>query len=126
MGNFAIPFDPASYYMSNGLKTIEIFATDNAGSVGNVVTYTFNLNDSNLAPPPPINPPNVTLALAPSAINRSITGTFTFTGTLAVRINVGHGHQQYGGAGAGQTVSGTGIPTGQRSRPSLRPTSAAH
>ena len=26
------------------MKTIEIFATDNAGSVGNVVTYSFNLN----------------------------------------------------------------------------------
>ena len=26
------------------MKTIEIFATDNAGSVGNIVTFSFNLN----------------------------------------------------------------------------------
>ena len=38
MGDFSIPFDPASFYTTNGQKTIEIFATDNAGSVGNVVT----------------------------------------------------------------------------------------
>ena len=36
LGIFSINFDPASYYMSNGPKTIEIFATDNAGlPVGN-------------------------------------------------------------------------------------------
>ena len=45
-GDFSIPFNPEAYYgiNSSGIKTIEIFATDNAGSVGNIVTYTFNLN----------------------------------------------------------------------------------
>src|SRR6185312_13049364 len=33
-----------TYYTSDGIKTIEVFATDNAGSVGNVVTYSFDLN----------------------------------------------------------------------------------
>ncbi len=44
LGRFTIPFDPESYYTSNGPKTIEVFATDNAGSVGNAVTYSFYLN----------------------------------------------------------------------------------
>jgi len=48
LGNFSIPFNPASYYMTNGMKTIEIFATDNAGSVGNKVTYSFTLNDNSV------------------------------------------------------------------------------
>src|SRR6185312_17212600 len=33
-----------TYYTSDGIKTIKVFATDNAGSVGNVVTYRFDLN----------------------------------------------------------------------------------
>ena len=56
-GNFAISFNPATAYTSNGVKTIEIFATDDAGSVGNKVTYTFTLDDSNLPPPIPTGPP---------------------------------------------------------------------
>jgi len=69
LGNFSIPFDPASYYTSNGPKTIEIFATDNAGSVGNVVTYSFMLKES-LPPPPPTSPPTFSqnLALLPADI----------------------------------------------------------
>jgi len=50
LGNFSIPFNPASYYMTNGPKTIEIFATNNAGSVGNKVTYSFTLNDNSVPP----------------------------------------------------------------------------
>ena len=61
--------------MSNGQKTIEIFATDNAGSVGNKVVYTFNLNDPNLPQPPPTSPPTVTVALAPSAVRGTTQGT---------------------------------------------------
>ena len=61
-GNFSIAFNPASVYTSNTLKTIEIFATDNAGSVGNVVTLSFTLNIPGLTPPsPPVTP---TLSLA--------------------------------------------------------------
>ena len=44
LGNFSIMFNPETAYTTNGMKTIEIFATDNAGSVGNVVTYSFVLN----------------------------------------------------------------------------------
>ncbi len=44
LGGFSIPFNPELFYRTDGIKTIEIFATDNAGSVGNVVTYSFNLN----------------------------------------------------------------------------------
>ena len=75
VGNFTIPFDPASYYMTNGQKTIEIFATDNAGSVGNKVTYTFNLNDPNLPQPPPTTPPSLAMQVTPSAVRGTTTGT---------------------------------------------------
>ena len=70
LGNFSIAFNPASYYTSNGAKTIEVFATDAAGSVGNVVTYSFTLNDSNLPQPPPTSPPTFSqpLALSPADI----------------------------------------------------------
>ena len=62
LGNFSINFDPSTAYTTNGAKTLEIFATDNAGSVGNVVTLSFMLNIPGIAPPsPPITP---TLSLA--------------------------------------------------------------
>ena len=64
LGNFSIPFDPASFYTTNGAKTIEVFATDAAGSVGNMVTYSFNLNDPNLPQPPPTAPPSFSQPLA--------------------------------------------------------------
>ena len=69
-GNFSINFDPASVYTSNGVRTIEVFATDAAGSVGNKVTYSFTLNDPNLPQPPPNAPPTFTqnLAMSPSDI----------------------------------------------------------
>ena len=44
-GVFDISFDPDDLYTSDGVKTFEIFATDNAGSVGNIVTYTFNFQE---------------------------------------------------------------------------------
>ncbi len=44
-GNFSININPAAVFANDhGVKTIEIFATDGAGSVGNKVTYTFDLN----------------------------------------------------------------------------------
>ncbi len=42
LGNFSFKIDPSTIYSSLGVKTIEVFATDNAGSVGNKVIYTFN------------------------------------------------------------------------------------
>jgi len=45
LGNFSININPeTAFATSHGVKTIEIFATDNAGSMGNKVTYTFDLN----------------------------------------------------------------------------------
>ena len=41
-GNFSFNFNPATLYAGHGVKTIEIFATDNAGSVGNKVIVQFN------------------------------------------------------------------------------------
>ena len=58
LGSFNI-VQPGQLYMTDGTKTIEIFATDNAGAVGNVVTYTFNLQDSHLPQPPPTTPPRL-------------------------------------------------------------------
>ena len=71
-GNFNITAndpttDPKHAFSTNGLKKIEIYATDNAGAVGNVVTITFTLNAKGFPPIPPTTPPTiVTLALRAS------------------------------------------------------------
>ncbi len=53
-GDFSIPFNPENTtdpeFTTEGVKTFEIFATDNAGSVGNIVTYSF-MYSSNIDPP---------------------------------------------------------------------------
>ncbi len=62
LGNFAIPVN-AGVFTSNGLKTIELYATDDAGSVGNKITISFTLDVAGISPPTvPITP---TLELAP-------------------------------------------------------------
>ena len=43
LGNFSIPIN-AGVFTSNGLKTVEFYATDDAGSVGNKITLSFTLN----------------------------------------------------------------------------------
>jgi len=58
-GNFSINIDPETAFASDhGVKTIEVFATDDAGSVGNKVILSFELNpatqlifDANGEPP---------------------------------------------------------------------------
>src|SRR5262249_14022819 len=63
VGAFSIPFNPETHYTSNGPKTLKIFATDNARSVGNVVTYSFNLNPATqLVFSPTAEPPATALA----------------------------------------------------------------
>ena len=41
-GGFSFNWNPATLYTTDGIKTIEIFATDNAGAVGNKVIEQFN------------------------------------------------------------------------------------
>ena len=71
-GNFKVTAnDPTTdkdhAFSSNGLKKIEIYATDDAGAVGNIVTLTFTLNAKGFPPLPPTSPPTIaTLALRPS------------------------------------------------------------
>ena len=61
-GNFSIKVN-AGVFTSNGLKTVKIVATDDAGSSGNPVTVQFTLAVTGIsAPTPPVTP---TLALAP-------------------------------------------------------------
>ena len=62
LGNFSVPVN-AGAFTSNGLKTVKIFTTDDAGSSGNSVTIQFTLAVTGIsAPTPPITP---TLELAP-------------------------------------------------------------
>ena len=64
LGNFSIQVN-AGEFTSNGLKTVEIYATDNAGSTGNPVTLQFTLAVTGIsAPTPPTTPTG--LELAPS------------------------------------------------------------
>ena len=61
-GDFSIPIN-AGAFTTNGLKTVELYATDDAGSVGNKITLQFTLNVANITPPTaPVTP---TLELAP-------------------------------------------------------------
>ena len=111
VGDFSIPIN-AGVFMSNGLKTIEIFATDDAASVGNKVTLSFTLNDNNLPQPPPTTPPTATLAISTSAVKETTSGTFTFIGTLTSGSPAVTAISNPLGLVAGQTVTGTGIPSG--------------
>ena len=64
-GNFKIPVSTA--FNSNGLKTVEVYTTDDAGAESNKVTLTFMVQATNIIPPPPTTPPpSPTLALSPS------------------------------------------------------------
>jgi len=62
LGNFSITIN-AGAFTSDGLKTVKVYATDDAGSIGNPVTLQFTLAVSGIsAPTPPVTP---TLELAP-------------------------------------------------------------
>jgi len=61
-GNFSIPVN-AGEFTTNGLKTVKLYATDNAGSASNAITLQFTLNVPNITPPTaPVTP---TLQFAP-------------------------------------------------------------
>jgi subtilisin-like proprotein convertase family protein len=61
-GDFSIPVN-AKEFTTNGLKTVELYATDNAGSVSNTITLQFTLDVPNITPPTvPVTP---TLEFAP-------------------------------------------------------------
>ena len=62
LGNFAVQVN-AGEFTSNGLKTLKIYATDNAGSAGNPVTLQFTLAVTGIsAPTPPSTPTGLELA----------------------------------------------------------------
>ena len=62
LGNFSVQVN-ANEFTSNGLKTVEVLATDNAGSVGNPVTLQFTLAVTGIsAPTPPATPTDLELA----------------------------------------------------------------
>ena len=66
IGNFTITtYSGLAGFTTNGLKTIQIYATDDAGAVGNVLTLKFTLNATNLPPLPPTSAAGY--ALAPDA-----------------------------------------------------------
>ena len=63
LGNFAITID-SGVFTSNGLKTLEIYTTDDAGAVSNKVTLSFTLNVSGISSPTtPTAPTTPTLSL---------------------------------------------------------------
>jgi subtilisin-like proprotein convertase family protein len=61
-GNFAVQIN-AGEFTSNGLKTVKIYTTDDAGSISNPVTLQFTLAVSGISAPTP--PETPTLELAP-------------------------------------------------------------
>jgi subtilisin-like proprotein convertase family protein len=73
-GNFAIPV--STPFGSNGLKTIAIYTTDDAGSQSNKVSLTFMVQATNIVPPPPTTPPpSPTLALSTVAVVNGVAVT---------------------------------------------------
>ena len=50
LGNFAITIG-SGVFTSNGLKTLEIYTTDDAGAVSNKITDSFTLNVSGISSP---------------------------------------------------------------------------
>ncbi len=63
LGNFAITIG-TGVFTSNGLKTLEIYTTDDAGAVSNKVTDSFTLNVSGISSPTtPTAPTTPTLSL---------------------------------------------------------------
>ena len=98
-GNFAITtYSGTAGFTTNGLKTVEIYATDDAGAVGNLVTITFDLKATNLPPVPPTTPPTApTLAISPGDItgpNKTVVPPYTnhpqptFIGTTSPNAQV--------------------------------------
>jgi large repetitive protein len=62
LGNFSVQIN-AGEFTSNGLKTVKVFATDNAGSISNPVTLQFTLAVTGIsAPTPPTTPTGLELA----------------------------------------------------------------
>ena len=63
LGNFAITIG-SGVFTTNGLKTLEIYTTDDAGAVSNKVTLSFTLNVSGISSPTtPTAPTTPTLSL---------------------------------------------------------------
>ena len=56
------PIRALAGFTTNGIKTIEIYATDDAGAVGNVVTLTFDLKATRPAAGSPDHAANGTYA----------------------------------------------------------------
>ena len=67
-GNFKITtYSGLAGFTTNGPKTLQIYATDDAGAIGNVLTLKFFLNATNLPPLPPTSPPDTpSLQMRPS------------------------------------------------------------
>jgi hypothetical protein len=68
-GTFSIPVN-AGVFTSNGLKTVEVFATDDAGSAGNKVTLSFTLDVAGISPPTaPVTPTLQLITTTPGYTN---------------------------------------------------------
>ena len=89
-GNFKFTWDPSTLYGTNyGVKTIEVFATDNAGSVGNKVLYSFNWDPATAlifaksGEPPAVAQPNTDFASSPNVVVDAL----DFFGKIATTYN---------------------------------------
>jgi hypothetical protein len=91
LGNFAIPITKA--FGTNGLKTIEIYTTDDAGARSNPVTLKFTLQATDIVPPPPTSPPAAPTLALPN-VNK-VNGVWVtkltnpqFTGTTVIGTSI--------------------------------------
>ena len=89
LGNFAIPIN-SGVYTSNGLKTVELYATDDAGAVSNKVTLSFTLNVSGIGPsnPTPPTPPTLALVTTTPGYTNSLTPELTGQTTAGATVDL--------------------------------------
>ena len=87
-GNFAITIG-SGVFTSNGLKTLEIYTTDDAGAVSNKVTLSFTLNVSGISSPTtPTAPTTPTLSLVTTTPGYTNNPTPELTGTTTAGATV--------------------------------------
>jgi subtilisin-like proprotein convertase family protein len=85
LGTFSIAVN-SGVFTSNGLKSIEVYATDDAGSVGNKVTLSFTLDVAGISPPSaPVTPTLQLITTTPGYTNNptpELTGSTSSNATV--------------------------------------------
>ena len=121
-GNFQIQVQ-AGFYTTNGLKTVNVQATDQSGTTGNVATLTFFLgtgyfpdltpDTDNGRPAPPRDSDNLTNVAQPSFQGTMAGGNLLDPSTTVATIAAANGATQAGNTVTITTTAAHGLVVGQ-------------